>query len=378
MIIGMFNGKSNICSSFIRCYFQYVLLFKKLCLKYEDDYLKYANHLLGEIKKNGYDPDKRIIPDIGNLFMLLFFSNKDTNNSKMKKMWYVLFEELAIRQAYWIFHENNNKFEIKNIIDKFFDRRIELIENGGKMFFEDLQKNELLDDFVDIIMSDNYFIDAKDPNLQNEEQVINSLKKSVKKIISICNKKTKESIKNFLLKHEKLSKYIYILNDEFLKGNISFMDSLYESNQVDVVLQNLDEKTLKKVLDYAYESQKGNKLLIITFFTKKKIEDKKFMEELEKNYGIYLDVDTFIKDMNKQLKEIKNYHDFFKYIGSEFGSDMNDLDILTHCYQKAKEKKYIRGNFSGDLNLSQSFRGRGGFGRGRGGFGRGRGRGRGY
>ena len=155
------------------------------------------------------------------------------------------------------------------------------------------------------------------------------------------------------------------------------MDSLYESNQVDVVLQNLDEKTLKKVLDYAYESQKGNKLLIITFFTKKKIEDKQFMEELEKNYGIYLDVDTFIKDMNKQLKEITNYHDFFEYIGSEFGSDMNDLDILTHCYQKAKEKKYIRGNFSGDLNLSQSFRGRGGFGRGRGGFGRGRGRGRG-
>ena len=32
MIIGIFKGKSNICSSFIRCYFQYVLLFKKLCL----------------------------------------------------------------------------------------------------------------------------------------------------------------------------------------------------------------------------------------------------------------------------------------------------------------------------------------------------------
>ena len=380
MIIGMFNGKSNICSSFIRCYFQYVLLFKKLCLKYEDDYLKYANHLLGEIKKNGYDPDKRIIPDIGNLFMLLFFSNKDTNNSKMKKMWYVLFEELAIRQAYWIFHENDNKFEIKRLINKSFDKNKskELVEKGDKMFFEDLEKNELLDDFVDIIISDNYFVSVKDPNLQNEEQVINSLKTSAKKIISLCNKKTKESIKNFLLEHEKLSKYAYIMNDAFLNGNDSFMDILYESNQVDVVLKILDEKTLKKVLDYAYESQRGNKLLIITFFTKKKIEDKKFMEELEKNYGIYLDVDTFIKDMNKQLKEIKNYHDFFKYIGSEFGSDMNDLDILTHCYQKAKEKKYIRGNFSGDLNLSQSFRGRGGFGRGRGGFGRGRGRGRGY
>ena len=105
------------------------------------------------------------------------------------------------------------------------------------MFFEDLEKNELLDDFVDIIMSDNYFVSVKDPNLQNEEQVINSLKTSAKKIISLCNKKTKESIKNFLLEHEKLSKYAYIMNDAFLNGNDSFMDILYESNQVDVVLK---------------------------------------------------------------------------------------------------------------------------------------------
>ena len=32
MIIAMFKGKSSICSSFIRCYFQYVLLFKKLII----------------------------------------------------------------------------------------------------------------------------------------------------------------------------------------------------------------------------------------------------------------------------------------------------------------------------------------------------------
>ena len=88
-----------------------------------------------------------------------------------------------------------------------------------------------------------------------------------------------------------------------------------------------------------------------------------------KNYGIYLEVDSFIKEMNKQLKDIQNYHDFFKYIGSDFGKDMNDLDILIHCYQKAKEKKYIDENFSRDLNSSQYFRG---------GRGRGRGRGRGY
>ena len=87
MIIGMFNGKSSICSSFIRCYFQYVLLFKKLCLEYEQEYSNYVNHILTLVKKNDYNPNKDIIPDIGDFFMLLFFSNKDTNTPKMKKMW---------------------------------------------------------------------------------------------------------------------------------------------------------------------------------------------------------------------------------------------------------------------------------------------------
>ena len=120
MIIGIFNGKSSICSSFIRCYFQYVLLFKKLCLEYEEDYLKFVNVRLNNIKNNNYNPDKSIIPDIGDFFMLLFFSNHDINNENMKKMWYVLFEEFAIRQAFWIFHENNNKAVIEKLIRKNF------------------------------------------------------------------------------------------------------------------------------------------------------------------------------------------------------------------------------------------------------------------
>ena len=80
MIIGMFTGNTNICSSFIRCYFQYVLLFKKLCLEYEKEYLKYVNHILNVVKNNAYNADKSIIPDIGDFFMLLFFSNKERNS----------------------------------------------------------------------------------------------------------------------------------------------------------------------------------------------------------------------------------------------------------------------------------------------------------
>ena len=108
----------------------------------------------------------------------------------------------------------------------------------------------------------------------------------------------------------------------------------------------------------------------------KKIEDKEFIRELQNNYGIYLDVDVFIKDMNQQIENIHSYHDFFNYIGSDFGKDMDDLEILTHCYQMAIKKNYIRAN---NFNISQNFigRGRGGFigGRGRGEFIGGRGRG---
>ena len=45
-------------------------------------------------------------------------------------------------------------------------------------------------------------------------------------------------------------------------------------------------------LNYAFDSQIDNKLLLITFIAKKTIEEK---EQLENNYGVYLDVDNFIK-----------------------------------------------------------------------------------
>ena len=93
MIIGMFNGKSSISSAFIRCYFQFVLLFKKWCLEFEKEYLKYTNHILTLISKNKYNIEKSIVPDNGNFLMILFFSNKDNHTPKMKKMWYYLFED---------------------------------------------------------------------------------------------------------------------------------------------------------------------------------------------------------------------------------------------------------------------------------------------
>ena len=397
MIIGMFTGKTNICSSFIRCYFQYVLLFKKLCLEYEKEYLEYVNHILNVVKNNAYNADKSIIPDIGDFFMLLFFSNKDTQTEKMKKVWTTLFEEFAIRQAYWIFHEDSNKEKMLNIMKEMFwddflfqhfekTTKYESIDN--KALFEDLKGKKLLDTIVEIIMSDPHFTSLEDENYLNEKQVINGIEKSFKKIYLLCNQKTRETLKKYIIKKLDIENYFYTkdlydIEDEFdgkRRETIIYENYYFEQCKVDELLIKLDKKTLKQVLDYAFESQRGNKLLIITFFTRNKIEDKQFMQELEKNYGIYLEVDKFIKDMNQQIKDIKNYNQFFNYIGSDFGKNMTDLDILIHCYKKAREKKYIKNyrnnnnaNSQSHINIGLSFRGRGGLFRGRGELFRGRG-----
>ena len=93
MIIGMFNGKSHISSAFIECYFQYVLLFKKLIKEYEGDFIKYSTKKINLITKNDFEVNKKIIPDIGNFLMLMFYTNTELlNPEEKKKIRYVLFE----------------------------------------------------------------------------------------------------------------------------------------------------------------------------------------------------------------------------------------------------------------------------------------------
>ena len=413
MIIGIFNGKSSICSSFIRCYFQYVLLFKKLCLEFEKEYSKYTNHILNLILRNNYCPDKNIIPDIGNFFMLLFFSNKDTHNEKMKKMWYVLFEEFSIRQSYWIFHENENRFKMKQImfkdqnpsaLDIIFkgldedDYYIEMDYDKREKFIKDMKDKKIFDKIVELISSDKNFKSIRryeygydsdsddDFNYNNieitdsnkiRERIEKNMKDYFKSFYKKCEKKTKDAIKKLIKDNLDFSLYFDTESPYFkeIMKSMEVKNDLYDNFKIDQLLKKLDKKTLEEVLKFAFECQKGNKLLLITFFTQKKIEDKEFMKELEKNYGIYLDVDTFIKDMNQKLSEIKSYHEMFEYIGSDFGKDKDDLDILINSYKKAKEMQYIR-KYDNNFNNNRG-RGRGGF-RGRGEFrGRGRGRGRG-
>ena len=203
MIIGMFNGKSAISSAFIISYFHYVLLFKKLCIEFEDDYLKFLNNKLTLIEKNDYIPNKSIIPDIGNFFMLLFFSNKDMHNEKMKKIWYCLFEEFLVRQMFWIFHNGGQIVEIL--------RKIKITKNEN--YILDIKKQLVTDKFENA-----YFSEADNSNLINNLKIYNIYEKVLDTLISddnILNKKNldKKTIKIIIINKmmDSFKNYLMIL-----------------------------------------------------------------------------------------------------------------------------------------------------------------------
>ena len=365
MIIGMFNGKSAISSAFIRCYFQFVLLFKKLCLEFEKEYIKYMYHILSLISKNKYNIEKTIVPDIGNFLMLLFFSNKNTHTPKMKKMWYCLFEELLTRQMFWLFHGGVCQYKTKDLLLKKFinnnayldyyneknvfpEYKTELNDN----FIKDLKNNEIYEQIVDIICTDKDYLFSlewnnkfsKKEKLSNKNDIKNKVNADMSKnfgtLFKACSDEGKKAILEIISSKLKLIDYFNL--DISLDELLHKKSHLYNTLQVDKLLKQIKGNNNSDILEYFYKSQRGNSLLLITFFAQKKIEENGFMDELEKNYGIYLDVDNFIKDMKNTLNEIKSFSALYEYVGSEFGKDKNDLDLTIEGYKRAKKKKYIK------------------------------------
>ena len=340
MIIGMLNGKAEISSAFIISYFQYVLLFKKLCAEFEEENLAFMNNKLSLIYDNNFNVDKKIIPDIGNFLMTLFFCNIDTHEEKMKKMWECLFEDFLERQMFWIFHSDECKKKMKKLVlkTKNDDKFLTLYEEDPyfKMknldkFNEDLKTLKLFDQIVDIISNDEKYLEkmivGKD---KIREQVEQKMNKNFKQLFNDCGDEGKKQIKEIITKNLNFSDYF----DEK-------EDDLYDNFKVNEILKDENIKNKEEILKYAYESQRGNNLLIITFFAQKKIEEKGFIEELEKNYGIYLEVDDFIENMKKKIEEIKSFKELYEYIGSDITKDKTDMELIIEAYEKAKNKGYI-------------------------------------
>jgi hypothetical protein len=340
MIIGIFEGKSEISSAFIISYFQYVLLFKKLCDEFEDENLAYLNKQLSLIYDNDYKIDKKIIPDIGNFLMTLFYCNKDTHEESMKKMWDCIFDEFIIRGISWVFHSDENKQKMKDLvlkpsINEICMRRYETDPNfkmkGLQKFIDDLNNLKLFDQIVEIISKDEKYLESILIGKDNvREQVTNNMRKYFKRLFCACGEDSQKEIKKIITDNLNFADYFDDIDDR------------YDNFQVSDILKNENITNKEEIVQEVLEIQKGKKLLIITFFAQKKVEEKGFLEELEKNYGIYLEVDDFIEEMNKKLEEIKTYKQLLEYVGCDIGKDKTDMEIIIEAYDKAKEKGYIK------------------------------------
>ena len=363
MIIGMFNGQSIISSAFIMCYFHYVLLFRKLCNEFDNEYIDYLNHKLNIIHKNRYNVRKKIIPDIGNFLVLLYFCDRNTHNNYMKKIWYSLYEEFLVRQIFWMFY---NEGKGDKILDKIFLKDDEILEYSNKKnelkrdnlksgflkiknhekFIQLLIKENIYDKIIDIINEKEessiigLSITGKQKN--NKKKLLDNLKKDFNIFFESLNSNKKRKIIDLLIDKKEFYDFFELSNSYIKKHKISpkiervlkIKKLLYNNNEISENIKN-------DFLKYAFETQIGNKLLLITFITKNKIEEKDFLKKLENNYGVYLEVDDFIKEMKKKLNEIKSYKQLFEYLGNDFGKDKDDLQLIREAYEKAKLKRYV-------------------------------------
>jgi len=319
------------------------------------------NDIFNQIKANNFSVNKQIIPDIGNFFMVLLFNKVEINSESLKKIYNALFQDFIIRQMYWMFHSDETRDNMKRIIlsdilskaylDQFEnDKNFKM--NNLKKFNDDLHEKNIYKNIIEIIQNDKGYLEGvfigKD---SAKKQVEILIKQSFKGLFTRCSKEGKEKIREIILKNLYFPDYF---------GNVYMKEAeFYDNFQVHELLKNLSESKKDEFIQAAFESQKGNYLLLITFFAQKKIEEKGFLEQLEKNYGVYLDVDNFIKEMNQKISEIKTYKALFEYIGADFIKEekyknKNDLELIIDSYQMALDKKYINQKPQGMRSLSQS------------------------
>jgi len=287
---------SNVSSSFLKCFFQYALMFKKLQKEYNDIFIRYKKFYLDKHLRNAFICNEKIKIKKELLeFLTLFFLFYNEIGSSMKQKLLNYIKKLK-----------------QLIILKYFEKRINFdVENQNK-FIKDLKTKNIFDKIVDIIFIDSGFLLFDGKNLILSEilrnKLIEQISTNFKELYSALDPRIKNKIKKILITELNLSEYFNIKNI-FSESNILIKD---------------------------YEDCNTNKKILPVFdYLKNKISDKNFCDNLEKNYGVSLDTEKYIKDLNNLKKNNKNkYFTSINLEMDDYMEDINELFLLSSLKNK--------------------------------------------
>ena len=268
----------NVSSSFLICFFQYALMFKKLEKKYNNIFIDYQKSYLPNKINNIWKSQENISPkkELLELLILFYFCDNEIDK-EMKELIKIYIRNL----------KNVTLIKLLNYFKPF-----QFISE--KLTSEDLNIHSLFDFLLNLIF-------------KNREKSFSEKEK----VVFLCTNIIKEKIKKEI-------------TQRFIKGLLELLGDLTDTSLINKkdFSEYIDIKTLYSFVNHKFDSfnirNESYKLISIFEILKDKLLNKNFIQNLENNFGIYLDNENFIaiiKDIKKGafldgLDILENY-DFF-------------------------------------------------------------------
>ena len=239
----------KISDSYLRAFFQYILLYKKLSELYPIQ--------INEFFNNDYIFRNEIDSTITDLMIFSFFEN------------------LIILEKYLEQLRENMK---NNLAYQFFIKKENCDLISPKKFLYYLEENNLFVDILEIMKFERNLFLYNGKNLKKIVKKI--IYSSFKKFILNADEITKDKIKALILKNMKFYNYIDFAHF------FNFNDDIYSKDTKEI-----------------YNN------FVVFLYLKKIINENNFINQLEDNYGVYLDIDNMIKKLNAILDNITSYYE---------------------------------------------------------------------
>ena len=301
--------KDNISSSFMKCFFQYIFMFKKLQKIYNNNFIEYQKLYFDDYINDLNKPKSKLTikqyikKDFYELLTLFLLSDND-----MKQV---------------INTKENYIAKYKNFIF------LKLFENGKideyilvDSLIKDLKKFNLFDEILHIIifyLYENFFSTRG------------------KLLCLVKYDKIKDKLKNMINKMKFINFYHSLNSKIKQKINILLFTKLNFSDYINDIRLNLEINDVFYFFNNRYKI--ASKLDIL----RTKIFSENVFDKLEENFGIYFDSANLIEELKTEIK-IKNKKKFFK--NNDF-IPLIELNIYYSIYKICNERwsSFIDFNF---------------------------------